>query len=257
MKNSKLKILFLFAFVGLFPLQIPIAPKDSSETNFRVSGNWGQYAHISRGCEGNVLDKEKIPFREIGFSIDHKTRSPLRLGIHSSYIFTKKASEMVEYYDQYLGYYQKYSKENSPIEIFIVNPFINAEWKNFAIGGGYLGASRSILDGNDDSNEHSFSGYLRIGNPRSVYADALIFHATPVFAGNCFKLGLGFRPKPALGCWVGFGVKPYDRTGLIVKTDMRLKQHLYLETLIRLGNIENIWENAVGLGLTYKLIGGN
>lgn len=216
----------------------------------------GQYAHVSRGCEGNVLDKEKIPFREIGFSIDHKTRSPLRLGIHSSYISTTTKSELVEYHNQYRGYYEKFSHENSPIEIFTVNPFINGEWKNFAVGRGYFVASRSILEDKNDLNEQFFSGYIRIGNMNSVYADALIFHATPVFAGNCFKLGLGFRPKPAFCCWVGFGVKPYDRTGLIVKTDMRLQQHLYLDTLIRLGSSNNIWENAVGLGLTYKLIGG-
>jgi hypothetical protein len=217
----------------------------------------GQYAHISRGCEGNVLDKEEIPFKEIGVSIDHKTRSPFRLGIQSSYISTKTKSEMVEYHDQYSGYYEKYSRENNPIGIFTVNPFVNAEWKNIAIGVGYFGASRPIIEETDHSNEHHLSGYLRIGNIRSVYADASFFYATPVFSGNCFKLGLGFGSTPAFGMWFGLGTGPYDRVGLLFKTNIRLQQHLYLDTLIRLGNSENLWENAVGLGLTYRLISDN
>lgn len=258
--KSKIKNVLIFSFISVLPMQITITSKDSTETNFRVTGGLGQYAHISRGCEGNVLDKEEIPFSEIGVSIDHKTKTPFRLGLNSGYIFTKKKSEMVDYYHPVHGYSQRWSHDNPPIGIFTVNPFINAEWKYFAIGGGYFGSSRAIMDDDDGSDndtfEHLISGYIRIGNIKSFYVDASLFHITPIFSGSCSKLGLGFRLNPNVGWWFGVGGQPYDKGGLIMKTDIRIRSHLYLDALIRLGSSEGITESAVGLGLTYKLIGG-
>lgn len=43
---------------------------------------------------------------------------------------------------------------------------------------------------------------------------------------------------------------------LIMKSDFRIRSNLHLDSLIRLGSSEGIAETAVGLGLTYKLIGG-
>lgn len=259
--NTKIKKVLIFTFLGVLPLQITTTSKDSTETNFRVTGGLGQYAHIRRGCAGEVYEKEKIPFREIGVSIDHKTKTPFRLGINSGYIFTKKKSEMVYYYDPVHDYYsRRWSHDNPPIGIFTINPFINVEWKHFAIGGGYFGSSRAIMDNDDgsdnDSFEHFFSGYIRIGNIRSFYVDASLFHTTLIFSGSHIKLGLGFRPFPNVGWWFGVGDQPYDKIGLIMKTDIRIRSHLYLDALIRLGDSEGITESAVGLGLTYKLIGG-
>ena len=252
---AKMKRLLLLSFVGALPLQITTTSNDSTETNFRVAGGFGQYAYVSRGCEGNVLDKERIPFSEFGVSVDHKTKTPLRLGINATYIHTRKERDLEGYYSY--GYYdERYAGNKRSREILAVNPFINAEWKYFALGGGYFGANGPIFDRNDDSNEQFFSGYLRIGNIRSTYFDVSIFHTAPVYSGSYFKLGLGYRPNPALGWWLGIGGLPYDKIGFMVKTDVRLRQHLSLDALIRLGGSEGISESAAGFGLTYKLIGG-
>jgi hypothetical protein len=254
MKN-KLKKLLLFSFVGVLPLQITTTSNDSTETNFRVAGGFGQYAYVSRGCEGDVLDKEKIPFSEIGVSIDHKTKTPLRLGINASYILTQKERDLESYYE-YTYYSEKYAGNKRSMEIFTVNPFMNAEWKNFALGVGYFGASRSILHKNDGSREPSFSGYLRIGNIRSTYFDMSLFHATTIYSEGYFKLGIGYRPNPALGWWFGLGRRPYDKFGFIVKTDIRLRRYLSLDALVHLGSSEGISECAASCGLTYKLTSG-
>lgn len=248
--------ILLFVYIGVLPVQIDTTSKDSTETNFRVTGGFGQYAHISRGCEGNVLDKEDIPFSELGASIDHKTKTPFRFGLNADYIFTKRERELDNYYRNGNYYGQRYSGNKSSKEIFTVNPNINAEWKYFALGGGYLWASRPIIDSDDDSGEHLGSGYIRIGNIRSFYFDASVFHTTPIFSESCFKLGLGFRSNPNVGWWFGFGAEPYDKGGLIMKTNVRIQPHLYLDTLIRIGSSEGVSESAVSLGLTYKSIGG-
>jgi hypothetical protein len=229
----------MLAFLGILPLQIAVAPKDSAVTNFRISGGYGQYAQILRGCEG-VVDKEKIPFSEIGISIDHKTGSCFRLGLHATEIWTKKESANHQY--------------DRPVEIMALNPFINAEWKNFAIGGGYLWASKSLLNLDDDSEEHRPSVYFRVGNTKTVYVDASYLQTTPVYSGSLFRAGLGSHKSPGFGWWFGVGYGPYDKGGLMVKTDLRLQRNLYLDALLRLGGSEGISENAVGLGLTYKWI---
>lgn len=246
--------MLLFIFVGVLPLQINTTSKDSTETNFRITGGLGQYAHISRGCEGNVLDKEKIPFSEIGVSIDHKTKTPLRLGLNVSYIFTKEESELVYY--SYGQKYVRYAGNQRPIEIFTVNPFINAEWKNFAIGGGAFWANRPTFYNNDNSLGHFGSWYIRIGNIRSFYIDISLLHTTPVFSGSCFKSGLGFRSNHNIDLWFGIGYQPYDNIGFIAKTNIPIQPHLFLDALYRLGGSEGVSENAISLGLTYKLIGG-
>ncbi|MFX0139897.1 MAG: hypothetical protein ACFFDN_40020 [Candidatus Hodarchaeota archaeon] len=237
-------------------MQIAITSKDSTETNFRVTGGLGQYAHISRGCAGNVLEKEKIPFNEIGVSIDHKTKSPFRLGLNSSYIFTRQPGELVDAYHPVHGYSRRWSHDNPPIGIFTVNPFINAEWKYFAIGGGYFGSTRELDVPYEEKFFHFFSGYIRIGNIRKFYVDGYLFHTTHIYSNNFIGLGLGFRLNPNVGWWFGGGFGQYDKGGFLMKTDIRIRSNLYLDTLIRLGESEGISENAIGLGLTYKLIGG-
>ncbi len=81
---------FLGFLLGVMPFGIIPVSNDSTEANFQLLGGAGQYALISRGCEGQVLEKHKIPFKEYGAAIDYKTASPVRLGVNSAYIFTRE-----------------------------------------------------------------------------------------------------------------------------------------------------------------------
>jgi len=71
-------------FVFLAPIAVQVDPerRDSSVTNLEIAGGVGTYAYITRGCEGQVLEKHKIPFEDFGAGIDHKFYgTPLRLGV--------------------------------------------------------------------------------------------------------------------------------------------------------------------------------
>jgi hypothetical protein len=232
-----IKKLLLYSFILVLPVQMITSLRDTTETNFTVTGGYGQYANVSRGCSGNVLSKEKVPFSEIGLSIDHKTKTPFRLGICANRILTRNAND------------------DSSHEIIAVNPFINLESKGFALGMGYFMTNRTIKGQHYDSGLHTYSGYLRIGNIRKIYFDASIFHTMPLFSGSCYKLGVGAGQDSPFGIWFGFGGTPQDKLGLIVRTDIRLRQDLYFNALMRIGSSEGISENAAGLGLKYKLIG--
>jgi hypothetical protein len=236
MMKPKLDKIILFIFIGMMPIHISMTSKDSTETNLRITGGYGQYAEITRGCTGDVHDKDIVPIREIGISIDHKTKIPFRLGINANYLRTK----------------EEYTWQS--IDVFTVNPFLNVEFKHFALGGGYLWADREIpvID-----EKKIWTGYLRIGNIKLNYFDASFFHTTPVFSGSIFRLGFGFNKNPELKWWFGIGAIPQDNIGFIIRANIQIQKHYFLNTLVRLGVSEGISESTVGLGLTYRLIGND
>lgn len=254
-KKMKLKIkkMFCLFLISMLPLQINISPEDSSETNFQFTGGIGQYVNISRGCSGEVLDKETIPFQEIGVSVDHKTGKHWRLGLQGSYIFSQKHRELSYEHgeDRYVG-------KSIPTQIFILNPYVNFESKYFALGGGYIFAN-DVLPASDDTpivfGKNYPSGYLRLGNVKTFYVDASLFHTTPLLSSNYIKYGLGFQINPKIDFWIGSGIAPYDQGGIIAKTHIQIQPNLYLNALARIGSSEGISENAIGLGLTYQLKG--
>jgi hypothetical protein len=132
-------------FMSALPIGFTPAPDDSSETNLQLWGGAGQYALITRGCNNEILDKQKIPFSEVNAALDYKSASPVRMGIHGSYIRSKKEGEQVTYNTPTnMSHTQLISTE-----IFAVNPFINLEWKKFAFGAGYLWANDHLDAGND------------------------------------------------------------------------------------------------------------
>src|SRR5262245_53675887 len=88
--SSRIQHSSLLLLLGALPLHINLAPPDSTDTAVQLYGGLGQYALVSRGCEGQILRKHAIPFQELGAGVEHRTASPLRLGIRSSYIFDKE-----------------------------------------------------------------------------------------------------------------------------------------------------------------------
>ena len=84
--NHSLALLLL----GALPLQVDLAPQDSSETAIQFYGGLGRYALINRGCDGQVLSKHAMPFEELSAGIEHKLSPPLRVGVRSSYIFDQQ-----------------------------------------------------------------------------------------------------------------------------------------------------------------------
>jgi len=247
--------------LGAMPFETNFAPGDSAQTTVQFFGGVGQYALISRGCNEEVFEKQnaplfkviekhKIPFRELNAAVEHKFAAPIQLGVRSSYLFDQQKIEE-SYFDRTKGlqFVTRYvSKDN-----LVMNPYLNLEWKTFGIGGGYFW-SRYRLATSDyfGAVDSPISVYLRFGNRRSIYASTSLLHHIPLYGGGYYQLGLGSGKNPRLDWWAGLGfVGPYDKLGLSFKSAMGLQQHLKLNLITRLGFSEGIAESAIGVGLTY------
>jgi hypothetical protein len=242
---------FTLLFLCVLPFKFELTPDDSTETKIQLVGGAGQYAVIRRGCEGNVLEKHEIPFSEIGASFDHKFASQTRLGIRGSYVFDKRKNGEQDYNPRGDG---EPSTRFVPKEIIAINPFANLEEKNSALGVGYFWSNRSLFVGQEMGEiEPWISGYLRLGNRRSLYFSSSFLHEVPLYSSDYLKLGLGSGIDPNFDWWLGCGLLgPYDGVGILAKANIRFQKQLYFNVLTRIGGSEGISEGAVSLGLTYE-----
>lgn len=243
MKNIP-KILSLFIFLPLV-IGVENTGRDSSETNLKIAGGLGSYAYVTRGCEGEVLSKEKIPFKDVGFSMDHKFKAPVKIGLRSGYIS-----------DEGTYYYHDINKVESR-KNFYLNPDIALEWKNFGFGVGPFIAQKT-LRGKEESDwgKTPPSWHIRIG-PKTTFFSINMLENVPLYSGGGYlNLGVGVMPSRNFSLWLGLGTTgPYDNVGFIAKTDFRLKGNLHLDLAGRLGSSEGISENAMSMGLNYKIMG--
>ncbi len=248
----KLHQSFALLVLGALPVQIDLAPQDSAETTVQFYGGAGQYALISRGCEGQVLSKHAVPFQELSAGVEHKFASPVRLGIRSSYIFDQQ--EVSEGFFDPEGNYQSRTKF-VPEENLTLNPYLNLETKPVGIGVGYFWA-RHPPTGSDnfDDVELPWSAYLRFGNRRAGYFSMSLLHHIPLYTGGYFQLGFGSGENPNFDWWLGWGFAgPYDQPDIaLFKANLHLERHFMLNLLGRVGFTEGLSESAIGIGLTYR-----
>ncbi len=245
----------MYLFI-LTPVIVSIDPesKDSSVTTFQVVGGRGSYAHITRGCEGNVISTERVPFREMGISVDHKFKgTPLRLGArYHLFSHTLKEGEYVSA----TGYYREVKRKDAYIRSSLA---LDSRYIGLGFGRSYFIHPRGKEDYTDYFNieESPYGGYLRIGNIDRLnfkisVNDELVYSnggMVSLYINTCSKLRkdrfrVGFNAGP-----------PYDGNGLILGLDILLKNNLRLETSGRLGSSEGVSECAISMGLKYQLIG--
>lgn len=263
MKFNKIRLVGLLIIIVL-PMRIVPVPADTSETNFYISGHTGSYAHISRGCEGEVLHREQLSLKEISGGFDKTIAPPARIGLRGSYIVTENPSlYYVQEYDYGSGSeYEEQTPSNWTKErdFFAVNPFMDLEWNKFGIGAGFLYASKALPGTEENYNKSEVvpSFYARFGSYKKVYVDASLFHSTPLISGGYFKLGLGSKANPNFNWWFGLGAgEMYDAAGFLLKTDFILHPSTSLNFMARLGGSEGVSENSVGIGVTYHIKSGN
>lgn len=233
------------ALLGTLPLSITPMANDSTSTNVHLVGSLGQYADISRGCEGNVISKDSIPLRELGAAIDHRGSSSTRLGLNASYLFTE---DEIDRFDPAIGYHMW---ELATSEVFALNPYLMLESPKVGLGGGILWSNRSLPDGDTDKRIYP-SFYLRVGKLDKIYFDLSAFHGLPLITEGYAKIGLGSRRNPRFEWWLGTGAGPYDKLGLIGKSYVQLQPALHLNLFARLGSSEGVLESAAGVGLRYR-----
>jgi hypothetical protein len=237
-------VCFILSIIFIGILAIGFTPFDSSETTFKVMGNYGQYAKISRGCEGNVISKEKIPFNEFSVSLAHKPNSIFKLGVNGSYIFSEQQ-----------GWHQNIYKYHS-YNVSIVQPYIALESKYVGLTAGYLFASDFLPRWEYGELKKSPTGHYWLGKRNGVRLDVSFLHKVP-YSNGYYRLGLGGIGNQNTRLWMGISHLPYEGLGFTSELDKLLGDKFSLNTSVRLGSSEGIFEGTFGLGLTYRLHGGN
>lgn len=227
----------------LLPLQIPLTPDDSVSTSLQIIGSHGQYAAISRSCEGDVLDKEGLPLTEVGISAHHAAKPWLSVGIDGGVIRSKR--EIGEVFNGEF-YEPVYGRRNFTYAVPHLD--FNASW--IGAGVGAVVAPHGLpLDGKQTEDVLP-SARLRLGKPQAFYFDVSVFRNLPMSHGY-FTAGLGSKASKKATWWAGISGVPHDGAGLLTRLDFRLSPVMQVTTSLRLGTSEGISENALGIGLRF------
>lgn len=237
------RIVCLFVLLPLV-IGVQTTNRDSSETSFSIAGGTGSYAFISRGCEGEVLNKEKVPFNDAGFSLEHKFKAPIKLGLRGGYI-----SEDQLWYDHSLP-----PPDNKHRTNFYLNPNFSFESEKLGIGAGPFFADKKLYSREGEDWGKIFpSAHVRFGTEK-LYFSANLMENVPLYSGGgYFDLGVGTSVK-SFSMWAGANPEgPYDSWGAVLKTDFRFHKNWSLRLNGRLGMVEGTSESAVSIGMTYRL----
>jgi hypothetical protein len=234
----------------VLPLAIAVpVPDDSSYTHVRAMGGGGQYRYLVTNCGGGIDRNSRETYTDFGIEIEHQSRNNFGAGMRAGYV------------DDSVIFFQ-----NPPVEavggsFWYANPYGSYNQRWFGIGGGVLFASEEVLSLEDvDAFSDSRSSIaptisLRLLRLDKIYLTADLFSGVPLYSGGgYFSLGVGFRPVPRQGLWIGLGSPgPYDEAGLLLQSETRLEGRWYLCVNGRYGQSGDTDEFGVGAGITYRI----
>ena len=232
--RAPVAVMLLAATTAPLVLDTHVVRRDSSATSFEVALGGADYADISRGCEGGIIDKDRRHIRERGVSVTHEFTGPLVLGF--------RATEVTRtHYDGLESRYWRY------------NPHVALEKDHFGAGLGWFTDDSGLWD----EDLPPISAHLRFGNPREAPAAVFsMFEDVPAYspAGAAF-LGLAYEPRPWLQARAGMGFgTPYDQPGAAVRCRVLLPHGLAVGAAFRGGASEGINENGVSVSLGWTLV---
>lgn len=230
MKRQWVSVLSI-AVVAPMAVDMNARDPDSTATSLMIGAGAGSYAYVTRGCEGEVLDREQLRFRDAGMAVTHRFNGPVELGLRAT---------MLRKMPQY---------EKNTV---IWNP--NASFEGRKVGFG-LGVNL----GGESKYDHDFeispvSGHLRLGPRRTAYFSTHVFEDVPLVSGGApVRMGLGFRGGSLMDGWLGVGFPaPSDKAGFVAKADLHLNRSLDVNLTGRLGESEGLSENAGAVGITLR-----
>lgn len=222
------EISYLSVVAVAAPLAVSAPPQHVTE--IRVAGGSGTYAAVGRGCEGEVISKNRLSYDNAALEVSHKFPAPVRVGARAGILQLDGFGDATRY----------------------VNPFLSLDWPGFSVGAGYLHGDRGFPDEGGDSIDAKVSGHVRIGKPK-FYFTASYFEGVPIATAGYAAAGFG-KEWPKVHVWLGVGGLLQDKAGFITSVDYKVGGGLALGATGRLGSSEGISENAFALGLSYQWV---
>lgn len=226
--------------VFLLPLMLSYTPsgQDSASTVVEVALGKGSYAHVNRGCEGNILSASDVPFEDGAISIERQD-FPAKYGIKAG--IAHFAAEEGEG-----GFIDTEAKT-----VYFVNP-------KFGFNTQYLGADLGLIFLNDLPIENNLdrphrkyffpNGEFRVGNLRSWYCFFGVGNNLPLFTGGFGNLGISARiSRSGSRLRLAMGSFPYDGMVFSLKNDLPVSHRIFLSIAGVVGHRERL-EYGFSLG---------
>lgn len=247
------------AALGAFLLALPVGievpeSRDSTasaagETRFSLALGAGSYALIQRGCEGQVIGREPVGFREAGGQIEHRFRGPFVIGARGGLLRDAFGEPVPP------------SLQDSPTAVrtnSYINPYIAVEGEPIGVGLGWMAARRDFILTDYDFTRIRLSFHARLGNPEHFAVAALFMEAVPLYSGGGYgELGVVFAPGSRADGWVGLSAGgPFDGTGIAIRGGYRMTPASRLALQLRLGESGGASQSGISLRLDQVVRGG-
>lgn len=224
-------------------------------TRIEVFAGTGEYAFITRGCNGSILSQRPVTFRDAGAAVEQRLgRSGLSAGVRGGWMRDDIAG--IANVDPYAG---TVTDERIQIENRYANPYLTFERSRGSVGFGWVWHDKEFISatgGMHDETDRALndvSWHLRIGSDRRYFAVRWM-EAVPLYSGGGYLLiGLGGRPGGgALSLYRGMGAGgPYEGAGLLIQSDYRLPSGITAGVRSRLGYSGNHGASGVSIGVGY------
>jgi len=230
--------------VFLLPLMLSYTPsgQDSASTVVEFALGKGSYAHVNRGCEGNVISATDVPFEDAAISVERRN-PPAKYGIKAG--ISHFAAEKGEG-----GFIDTEAKT-----VYFLNP-------NFGFNTRYLGADLGLILLNDfprvDDQDQTHKKYLlstgefRVGSLRSWYFFFGVGNNLPLFVTGMGNLGVAARvSRKGSMLRLAIGGFPYDGTVFSLRNDFPVSHRVFLDFSGAVGHRERL-EYGFSIGSRIK-----
>jgi hypothetical protein len=228
-------------------------------TQLEITAGTGEYAFITRGCNGEVTRRHPASFREGALRVEQPIgRGGFALGVRAGIVNDDLAGG-----DGIVPPAVPLPGESQPPRVVTTNRYVNP-YLVFNPTGGSLGAGvvfheREFPTAGEGAREvpsrplNGFSAHVRIGGERE-YFEARWMEGMPLYSdGGLFTVGVGGRP--AGGPWTLFGGLgaggPYEGAGLAARIG-RDAGDWNVSVRSRLGVSGDATAAGVALGVSYR-----
>ncbi|MEQ1832426.1 MAG: hypothetical protein ABL977_05165 [Candidatus Eisenbacteria bacterium] len=227
-------------------------------TQIEIAAGTGEYAFVSRGCNGQITGRRAAAFRDAAVRVQQPVGGGLALGVRAGIMHDDIAGG-----DARIPPATPLPGEIVPprqvTDNHYVNPYFVYERPGGSVGLGYVWHERDFPTAGEFAREqpdhplNDLSGHLRIG-PERNYFEMRWMEGMPLAAdGGFFTIGGGGRPNGGpTTVFVGLGAGgPYEGAGLALRVGRDVGD-FNVGVRTRLGMSGGANATGVGLGIQYS-----
>jgi hypothetical protein len=228
---------------------------------FEIAGGTGVYAFVSRGCEGQILQRRQAAFRDAGARVQVPLGSSgAALGVRAGIVRDDIAGGDA-------GLNPVFPAAAGPDRIVTtnryLNPYLTFDPPGGSVGMGWVVHRREFITAGEGAREHAdhplndFSAHVRLGSERHHF-EARWMEGMPIYSdGGYLTMGVGGLLGD--GPWrmfVGLGAGgPYEGAGLALRGGRAWDSGWNVSVRSRVGMSGDANASGVAVGVGWSRVG--